>query len=51
MENKTKITIPGIWLAVYETLRSLKRLEIKWATGKDKGKNKEGDLCQKQFRL
>ena len=32
MVNQSKIKIPGIWLAVYEALRGLKRLEIKWAT-------------------
>jgi len=31
MANQSKIKIPGIWLTVYEALRGLKRLEIKWA--------------------
>jgi hypothetical protein len=32
MVNQSKIKIPGIWPAIYEALRGLKRLEIKWAT-------------------
>lgn len=27
----TKITVPGIWPAIYEALMALERLKLKWA--------------------